>query len=579
MDVQLFTAVTDKGEILDFEEKQEGNRVFLTLKKELFANAKTLSVLRDLTKANAGDSGFYILPRNLHFHGEILTRFTHREDVVYEYDNTVTSVIGIKREGFSGIIRIDRNYKFSISVEVSGGAYTVSVRFDFTRNDRVYDDIRIEIVELPKDATYGDMARAERETRLSRGEIFPLSEKCKREAVEYARKYPLIRIRMGWKPVPSTIYHQTLETEPEMFVTCDFKRVRDIVDELKRQGVEGAELQLVGWNVGGHDGRWPQIFPADHRLGGDEELKKTVSYIKDNGFRVSLHTNLVDSYEIANNFQWKDICVKRDGQYHQEGNWGGGLSYRICLHKQVENNRRDLPSLVALNTNGLHYVDVISIIIPDNCHRPEHPCPTAKGMELARQIIREARDSMGGFSSEGGFDFAVGEIDYALYLVFGNGFGGRVPPILDAWLPFYELIYHGTLLYNPSSETVNYPIKGSKERLSVYLRGGKPTLYFFSKFRTGGAANWMGETDLITTTDGDLKASVKAVKDSLDEYTRGGFDERQLVYMSDYEIHENGIEAAIYEDGCAVVGNFSEKDAEWRGHVIPAGDYKVIKNV
>lgn len=577
MDKSVFCAVTEKGEIINFEEKRDGNLITLTLKTEQFKHAKKLRVLEEFTKANAGDDGFYILPRNLHFMGEFITRFIPRENTSFKYEMPMLSLFCMKKKDFCGVARIKRNYKFCPEVTVKDGTYSIAICFDFTKNDRPYEDIRIELIELPQNATYGDMARAERELRMSRGEVVSLKEKCKREAVEYARKYPLIRIRMGWKPVPSPVPHQNPDIEPDMLVACDFKRVRDFVDEMKRQGVEGAEIQLVGWNIGGHDGRWPQIFPADARLGGDEGLKETIEYVKKNGYRISLHTNLCDSYEIANCFSWADVVEERNRQYRQEGNWGGGFSYRVCPTKQLKNNRRDLPYIAELGVNGVHYTDCVSIIDPDDCHSHTHPCPTGKGAEILRQVIRESRDTMGAFSSEGGIDFAVGEIDYALYLTFGNGFGGVMPPVADEWIPLHELIYHGTLLYNPTSSTINYPIKPAADRTTMYLRGGKPSLYLFSKFRTGGEKNWMGEIDLTTTTDEDLRFAVKSVKDALDEYHSGGFDERQFVYMSDYQILDNGIEVAMYEDGTAVVGNFSDGDKLWRKNVIPAGEYKVIK--
>ena len=43
----------------------------------------------------------------------------------------------------------------------------------------------------------------------------------------------------------------------KMCVPCLLGLEGPIADELKRQGVEGAELQLVGWNRSGHDGRFP----------------------------------------------------------------------------------------------------------------------------------------------------------------------------------------------------------------------------------------------------------------------------------------------------------------------------------
>ena len=110
-------------------------------------------------------------------------------------------------------------------------------------NNIPLEDIRIEIVFLDGDHDPCDMARLEREIRLERGEITPLSEKCNREAVEYARKYPLIRVRNGWKPSPTPVMSQTIENEPPMRAACPFKRVRDLADEFKREFL--IELRLM----------------------------------------------------------------------------------------------------------------------------------------------------------------------------------------------------------------------------------------------------------------------------------------------------------------------------------------------
>ena len=569
---RIYKAVDETGKEYVFETERKGKSLFLTLRKELFANAKQLWALKDFSEAHVGDEGYYLVPRAISMMGDIRTFFREREDKTYLYGSTIMSMYALKLPHLSALIRIERNYKYAFEISVKNGVYHVALWFDFNfiEKDPVYDDIRIEIIDLPLDATLGDFAKTERETRLSRGEIRTLREKCESDAVEYARKYPSIRIRMGWKPSPSPVHHQTLENEPDMFVACSFERVSEIADELKRQGVEGAELQLVGWNQSGHDGRFPQLFPADSRLGGNEGLKKTIAHVKSLGYRISLHTNLIDAYEIADTFTWDDICVKRDGTYKQWGHYCGGYAYRVCLEKQLKNNRRDLPSVASLGLNGLHFIDVISIVVPDSCYAKEHPCYTKEGIKLAQTIIKESRELMGAFSSEGTMDFTLKDLDYGLYVSFGDGFGQSTVPFADELLPFFELTYHGILLYNPISPTVNYPIKQNRDRIIYHLRGGKPSFYFYSKFRTGGAKNWMGEVDLTAESDEKLAESVSHIAKSAKEYLAHA--DRQLVFMKEYETFGNGIEVATYEDGCRVVGNFSETDATYDGYTVHAGE-------
>ena len=80
----------------------------------------------------------------------------------------------------------------------------------------------------------------------------------------------------------------------------------------------------------------------------------------------------------------------------------------------------------------------------------------------------------------------------------------------------------------------------------------------------------MGESDLTSDTDENLRESVSYIAEAAKEYVARA--DRQFVFMKDYQTYENGIEVAIYEDGCRVVGNFSEQDAIYDGHTIPAGE-------
>ena len=331
---QYFTAIDDQGKIHSPCIEERGGSYFLTFHKETLAGVQKLRVLPMLAKAKAGTEGFFITPRNIEMSGDLLVKFVPREDTCYSYNLPIMSCYGIKTAEVCALVRIERNYKYSFAFQIKDGIYSLETVFDFTKNDPVYDDIRIEVLPMKADATLGDFAAAERELRLERGEIVTLAEKCKNEAVEYARKYPLIRIRMGWKQSPSPVLHQTLENEPEMHAVVTFARVRDIADSLKAHGVEGAELQLVGWNKSGHDGRFPQLMPPDEKLGGMEEMKKTIAYVKDLGYRISLHTNTIDAVEIADSFTWDDVVVDREGEYYQCGHYSGGYAYHVCLHKR-----------------------------------------------------------------------------------------------------------------------------------------------------------------------------------------------------------------------------------------------------
>ena len=201
-------------------------------------------------------------------------------------------VFGVKNDRECYIAYVSgMSYSYYLNVSHKDGIYRIYPTFE-TEGEQPYEDICIEYYMLTGDnADYSGMARRYRKCRIDRGDVRPLKDRIKENpALRYTVESPVIRIRCGWKPAPATVLHQTIENEPPMHVACDFDRVGDILDELKAQGVDKAEICLVGWNVKGHDGRWPQAFPVCEELGGEEKLRKVIQKGKDMGYRMTCHT-------------------------------------------------------------------------------------------------------------------------------------------------------------------------------------------------------------------------------------------------------------------------------------------------
>ena len=189
-------------------------------------------------------------------------------------------------------------------------------------------------------------------------------------------------------------------------------------------------------------------------------------------------------------------------------------------------------------------------------------------------ILKDTTKALGGASSEGTLDYTIPALDYGLYVSFGDGFMATNVPFCDSFIPFFELTYHGILLYNPLSPTVNYTIKSARDRLYFFLRGGRPSFYIHSRFKANGK-DWMGTVDLEVDSNESLNRATDAIAKGEAEYK--DFADRQFIFMKDYVVIGDGVEAAIYEDGVTIAGNFSEEDKVYEGHVVPAGDFIVIK--
>ena len=582
----VFYAECDDGTVLNFDEAECGKvrRFFLDASK--FASAKSIRISSDRFDMKVGDEGYYLVPGDEKASGTALIRFKELgENEKLSVDNPSLSFFVAADKDETNVVMIENNYLYNLIVEYRDGAYGIYVKVTASAQP-VEDDFVIRVITLPSGADYNDVAKAVRNYRLEIGEIKPLSDKCReREVLEYARCYPLVRIRMGWKPVPPEILHQTYENEPPMHVAITFADVRALADKMKRRGIKGADISLVGWNIKGHDGRWPDLLPVEELLGGESELLKTIAHVESLGYRVSCHTNHADHYEIASTFNFDDLAKCADGSYKVHGNWSGGKSYGACPLTQYRYAQRDISQLLQLGFHGIHYVDCLSLCRPDTCFDPTHKVTLSQSISILRRIMKLYTDNLGGFSSEGMRDFAVGELDFSLYNCFRSSRLSFLPKsyqMIDTTVPMMELIYHGILLYNVSSATVNAVIKGDETRTTLALLGGKPVLYINSKFLSakknvfsGISNNWMGDEDLTSGSDEELEAAAEAIAIAEEEYRE--ICDRQLVFIESYKILDNGIHVTRYEDGVEIAANFGNDAAAYNGKEIAPSRYVVIR--
>ena len=581
----VFYAEIDGEKRVSLEKRKEGKAVIYTLSADKFKNAKKLSVSSDSFSGSVGSKGYYLIPGNEHCAGAALIRFTERESdkklSVLHPAQSIWIVGGLEAVY---AISIERTYIYTLEARYSDKKYTTELKLDFT-DQPIADDIILRAYALDSSADYNEALKVIRDARLEKGEIRLLSKKRgERECLDYAAKHPLVRIRMGWKPVPCEVLHQTLENEPSMHVATTFRRVRELADEMKRVGVSGAEISLVGWNQKGHDGRWPDIFPIEEALGGEEELRRTVEHVKSLGYKITCHTNLADHYEIASTFSLRDLAKKRDGSVYSHGNWAGGQSFAACPETQLRYAKSDLPRVAALGFEGLHYIDCLSICKPDPCFDPDHPVTVREAIKKHSEIMSLSTELFGGFSSEGCVDSTHGELDFALYNSFRDinaTLLARPDVLFDEVIPAAEILMHDIVLYNPSSTTVNHTIKDDSTVATVALLGGRPSLYVYSKFVSENKKmfdsldnNWMGKVDLVLDTDEDLRATALAIRKAEELYLP--FHEHLDTLIDGYYLLKNGIKLMRYADGFEVAANFTDVPKEYRGVHIAAGSYKIF---
>lgn len=542
---------------LRYAETAEGFTLTLS-RSEIPDNAVYAEFAPELFASDPVEGGYYVLAGQSNRWSSLLCELHPREDTEYISDYNIIPVMGAcLKEGCYLAVITGMAWDTKTVCSVKEGKYRIYQRFALSAG-MVYEDPQLTVIRLPEGSTYSDMARVYRARKLSEG-VLPLTEKVKtRPEIKEAVMGPEVRIRHAWKPVPSPVADQTPETEPPLHIAMDFEKTEHLLRRMKANGVEHAHICLVGWNIGGHDGRWMQHFPVEEKLGGEEKLKKLIETAHELGYQIVGHSNVKDSYSIAEMWDRNDMAVDQEGNViYDSCSWGGGRPYQTCPTRFMKTVERDYPRMAELGFRGMHYVDVMSILPPHRCWSKEHPVHMRQAIEECRKVMRRSKELFGGFASEGCMDYAVEDLDYGLYS--GMNLLGEVPAVCDRPIPFVQLVYHGIMLYNPSSETVNHTIKSRASQLKFHEYGGRPAGYIHSRFLSSGN-HWMGVDDLTCETEEKLEESAKILGEMYREYA--AMRHLQYAFMEKHEMVADNVFETTYSDGTVIRTDYNTETWE-----------------
>jgi len=555
-----FVEVTVKrrGRAAETERRELTGGVF-EMDRARLADAEWLEVTPDFARARCGEAGFFVLPNGF------LGSFSCPSNGFYRLGSSMMSFWGMKtpRRTFAAVVE-GLPYQYAVDVGVKGGDYRVTTRFGL--GDGVPEENpRIVFRGLGAKDGYPAMAKVYRDWQLVRGAVRPIAERVSSQPeLDAAARSVEVRMRLGWKPAPPPVEEQTSTNEPPMKTAISFARAGEFVRACKAAGVGKAEFCLVGWNRKGHDGRYPQIFPVEPQLGGEATLRELVAETQRLGYQMVCHNNHSDCYRVANCWDEEFVIKNERGELSRNACWSGGRMYNLCPRRAWELfASKDLVKISELGFRGIHYIDVLSITAPRACHDPRHPLTRRQAARYVDRIQGEARRTMGACGSEGGYDFAAGSLDYALYLSFAAP-GKKPHALIDRIVPIWPLVYNGIILSGPFTACTNYPIKDDATRLALFEFGGRPMFYLHSAFVTG--FQWMGRQDLTLDTPADFAAAVAAVKRGADDYAR--LSDLQFVFMADHRELAPGVTLTGYANGAEVVVNHTDAAYGYRGRTV-----------
>ena len=528
---------------------------------------QSITPLPFLIAGKEGDGSQLVIPYEegalCHCHGKAESEY---EMSLYNklpsYGNM--SVYGIDTGGGSAVAAIINDGRFDCSLRIRTNwgkdkIYSITPVFalrEYIDEDIMPEGIKIHIYQLQGESSgFVEIGKCYRRFNRKYRKLPDLAQKIKdNPALEYSCRAISLRCRLGVKPVPTQILEQTPENQPPVNVMMSFDDVGMLVEECAKQQLGPTEFNLVGWNYGGHDGAFPQLFPVEEALGGEDKLKELIKLTQGYNYPLTLHDCYFDAYSLADKFDIEKINRNYDGTPSLGGEYGGGQAYQVCAKHAYGYAMDNIPEVVEkFDIKGAYYTDVLSVAQLTKCYHPDHAISYGENAYWWKKILGLVHDEFGVSYSEGARDWALPELDRA-YLI------GLTPdsalPFIDEKIPLYQIAYHGFLIYNSFRGGINL-FPGNEIYLRNIAYGGMPTIYFHHIFNPEWTADDGWDEDLTFEGPKKLKQDVARIKQITEDVEK--YSWLQTEFIEDYIQHSKTLTETVYSNGYRIVVNYADE--------------------
>jgi len=244
----------------------------------------------------------------------------------------------------------------------------------------------------------------------------------------------------------------------DVYMTCD-----DVIEEIRRwkaAGIEKAMIRIVGFNMEGHDGAYPNLFPIEPKIGGEEGFRKLLKVIGELGYRSFVHINFRCHMRAAPDFRIENVLRHRDGRSYFSASIPGGDDYNSCPRAVArEFIEMNFPRLKEYGFTGGMYIDFILGVI-FRCYHPSHPLTRREYLEEVLDYCERTRKEFGSVCTELMIAPGLGIVNWLALLSSHERSAAilrtsqlRQLGLVDELVPLQAVIFHGIVMCLGGSAT------------------------------------------------------------------------------------------------------------------------------
>ena len=366
----------------------------------------------------------------------------------------------------------DCGYHFS---HPAGGPTSLSLFFRASLGRVRYKrSIRMEFF---KNCDYNTFCAAYRRYLLENGKLKTLAQ----NALENPKLYQLagsgvVHSCIQFKVKPeAAIYDRNDPQNNDRFAT--FLQRADQLKELHRKGLQHIYFHLDGWGQHGYDWQHPDILPPCPSAGGAREMYALAEICRQENILFALHDQYRDYYLDAETYDAQNAVHGYEQSLPGECTWNGGQQNYLCASLAQDYVRRNYLVLEGLGIvpDGA-YLDVFSIVPPDECSHPEHQMSRRECLEYRAGCCELLRARGLLLSSEEAADHLIPHLELCHHAPHPGvvGADGNVKS-LGIPVPLLNLVYHDCLMIPwHVNDSVDGRIDGKSRWLYAILNAGMP---------------------------------------------------------------------------------------------------------
>jgi hypothetical protein len=297
-----------------------------------------------------------------------------------------------------------------------------------------------------KKGDYVTLAKRYRHYVIENGSFVSLKEKIARSPiVKRLIGSPVIHTGILTHIQPESSYYNKEDPNKNHYYVSFDKRAEQL-RALEKRGVKQAYVHLDGWGFRGYDNLHPDVLPPSPEAGGWEGLHALAQTCDDVGFVFALHDQYRDYYLDAKSYNPRHTIIQENGQRPYGSTWYGGKQSILCsslaLGHVIKNYRSILNHNVKIRGA---YLDVFSIVPPDECYNPEHPVTRKQCLDKRGDCFDFIRTQVGVVSSEEPTDWAIPYLDLVHHAPFALSPNPGHGPAMGIPIPLFSLVYHDAI--------------------------------------------------------------------------------------------------------------------------------------